>query len=235
MSDFEWSLSVRFDESVLLWHIATDLCFHWPDQSTETLASTQLALANARYTSNYMIYLLFIQPELLIPGARSTLFSSAIDDIELLLGNSTETFDEERSIARAIIEAAKTERHTSTNVHQACMLAEALMNLDVKKRLDVIHSVWVEMLCYSISRRSGYLQAKSTGEGTDNLHYIWLLWAFMGMETWVDRHHRLEPFKEDRAAGVGGGEGEYCAGESSSSGTHTTTYQAGQSEEITEN
>ncbi|GJM90039.1 hypothetical protein PR202_ga06278 [Eleusine coracana subsp. coracana] len=224
MSDFGWSLSVRFDESVLLWHIATDLCFHWPDQSPEILASTQLA----RYISNYMIYLLFIQPELLIPGARSTLFSSAIDDIEsLLLGSSKETFDEEGSIAQAIRKATKTERRTSTNVHQACMLAEVLMNLDEKERLNVIHSVWVEMLCYSISRRSGYMIAKSMGEGTDSLQSIWLLWAFMGMETWVDRHHRLERSKEDRAAGVGGGEGEYCAGESSSSGTHTTTYQAG--------
>ncbi|GJN18828.1 hypothetical protein PR202_gb06031 [Eleusine coracana subsp. coracana] len=184
------------------------------------------------YISNYMIYLLFIEPELLIPGARSTLFSNAIDDIESVLRDtSKEAFDQEGSIARAIMKAAKPER---TVVHQACMLTEALMKLDDEKRRDVIYRVWLEMLCYSISMRSGYMIAKSMGEGTDSLQSIWLLWAFMGMETWVDRHHRLE-YSKNRGAGVGGGKGEYSVGGSSCSGRHTTAYQAGQSDEITEN
>ncbi|KAK3155854.1 hypothetical protein QOZ80_2AG0099530 [Eleusine coracana subsp. coracana] len=187
MSDLGWSLNMGFDESVLLWHIATDLCFHHcrqegPNQSPEILKPTQFA--------------------------RSTLFSNAIDDIESVLRDtSKEAFDQEGSIARAIMNAAKPER---TVVHQACMLTEALMKLDDRNREYVIFHVWFEMLCYSISRRSGYMIAKSMGEGTDSLHSIWLLWAFMGMETWVDRHHRLE-YSKNRGAGIGG-KGEYSVG-----------------------
>ncbi|CAL4966914.1 unnamed protein product [Urochloa decumbens] len=233
MEEIGWSLSTRFDESVLVWHIATDLCLHYPTENPQILGATELS----RHISNYMMYLLFTQPEVLIPGARPSLYSSASDEIDLLLGNS-EALDGEESIARAILKAKKTTE--GTLVHRACKLAEALMGLDQNTRCRVIQGVWTEMLCYSVSRRRGYLQIKSMGGGKDILVHVWVLWAFMGMETWVERYHRFEHSEEDGGAGgvgaaaaVGGGEEAYCMGVSSSSGSHTSSWEADQSEGIT--
>jgi len=47
----------------------------------------------------------------------------------------------------------------------------------------VIQGVWVEMLCFSAGRCRGYLHAKSLGKGGEYLSYVWLLLAYMGMET----------------------------------------------------
>ncbi|CAN6215944.1 unnamed protein product [Urochloa humidicola] len=190
MKQIGWSLSTCFDESVLLWHIATDLCFHNSAENPQILGATELS----RHISNYMIYLFSTQPEMLIPGARSSLYSSASDDIDLLLANSEAALDGEESIARAILKANKTSE--GTLVHRACKLAEALMKLHENSRWSLIQCVWTEMLCYSISRRRGYLQIKSMGKGNDVLVLVWILWAFMGMETWVERYHRFEHFEE---------------------------------------
>ncbi|CAL5049464.1 unnamed protein product [Urochloa decumbens] len=297
MKEMGWSLSTRFDESVILWHIATDLCFHLPNESPQRVATdhmiqtTQLseeAIRVTRHISNYMIYLLVTQPELLIPGTRPALFAIASDDIELILGNtSKEALDGEENIARAIMNATRSEGSAIINatttegteteseateaeaieieeteaegteseaieieeteakgtlVHQTCKLAEALLKLDENIRWNLIQWVWMEMLCYSVSRRRGYLQAKSIGEGTDNLVHVWVLWALMGMETWVERYHRFEHSEEDggaaaggvgAAAAVRGGEEAYCVGVSSSSGSHTSSWEADQSERIT--
>ncbi|CAN6215943.1 unnamed protein product [Urochloa humidicola] len=268
MEKIGWSVRTHFDESVLLWHIATDLCFHNPNRSPQSTqastATTQLRepaepllapLINkenteflppplvSRAISNYMIYLLLNQPEMLIPGARSALFSNAGDYIESLLKNSDAALDgEEKSIAKAIIiQAKKTEDGLATEteallsktedtlVFRACKLTEALMELGEERMWLVIQGVWTEMLCYSVSRRRGYLQAKYMAERRDCLDFVWVFWAFMGMETWVERYHRLEFYsKEDEAAegagaagpeGVRGGQVGYYVGESSSGHT----------------
>ncbi|KAF8653099.1 hypothetical protein HU200_062541 [Digitaria exilis] len=64
------SLQRSFDESVLIWHLATDFCLHLTNPSDE---SHEVA-SHCRVMSNYMVYLLFVNPEMLMPGARRFLF-----------------------------------------------------------------------------------------------------------------------------------------------------------------
>jgi hypothetical protein len=83
-----WSFKMPFDESVLIWHIATDLCFYHP--STSPQGRQGEATQRSREISNYMIYLLLTRPEMLMLGTRSGLFTSASDLIGDNVGHSKE-------------------------------------------------------------------------------------------------------------------------------------------------
>jgi hypothetical protein len=93
-----WTFNLPFDEYVLLWHIATDLFLHHSSSSTNntTTASSSQSQdtiesrrSNSEIISNYMVYLLFICPDMLIPaGTRSELFMLACDEIESMINES---------------------------------------------------------------------------------------------------------------------------------------------------
>ncbi|CAN6167990.1 unnamed protein product [Urochloa humidicola] len=203
-----WSLQqVPFDWSVLVWHLATELCLHHP--TTSSTAAVELPAARfSKLISNYMIYLLFIRPEMLMPGTRQGLFTATCYDIGLMLkrGNEPPPTDA-RTVAQQIL---RTSQSTPTAdigimVPGACKLAKELMELldDEEERWKVIQGVWVEMLCCSASSCRGYLHAKSMGEGMEFLTYIWLLLSRMGMETFPDKFQRPEPGQgEEIAAGA---------------------------------
>ncbi|KAF7067359.1 hypothetical protein CFC21_073257 [Triticum aestivum] len=94
--DQEWGLNRSFDESVLLWHIATDLCFY---QKGDTSASRGDA-TKCREISNYMVYLLFVHPEMLLPGTRRNLFKAANAELE-------EIFKDDKPLLKAILKGGK--------------------------------------------------------------------------------------------------------------------------------
>ncbi|XP_020183968.1 uncharacterized protein [Aegilops tauschii subsp. strangulata] len=218
----EWGLNRSFDESVLLWHIATDLCFY---QKGDTSASHGNA-TECREISSYMIYLLFVKPEMLLPGARRSLFKTANAELEeflkddeasvmeILKGKGTlpeET--EKRFVDRIVVKLQRTEcREEVTGctelppdaekypalrqgliIHDAWKISKMLLALgDEKKMWEVIEGVWVEMLCFSASRCRGFLHARSLGTGGELLTYIWLLLSHMGMETLPERVQRRD-------------------------------------------
>lgn len=200
---------MAFDRSVLLWHIATDLCFHHQN----TTPHGQECAAPSRVISNYMAYLLSIRPEMLMLGTRNGIFTVACDDVELMMGG--ELAPDIRGLAQGILHRAQQPPSSQASkigalVPNACRLAEALMELqDEGERWEVVQGVWVEMLCYSAGRCRGYLHAKNMSEGPELLSYVWLLLSFMGMETSADRYQKPGPpeTKEEEEGGDDGGEG----------------------------
>jgi len=149
-----WSLKVPFDRSVLVWHIATELCAYHP----RTSAQGQADLARySRAISNFMIYLLFVQPEMLMPGTRQGLFTAACNETELMLSYLSEpTLTNEVHVAEQILATARFPLvYPGTLVPEARDLAEELMGLldNEEERWKVIQGVWVEMLCCSATHQ----------------------------------------------------------------------------------
>ncbi|KAM0912016.1 hypothetical protein ACQ4PT_013077 [Festuca glaucescens] len=213
-----WSLEMSFDRSVLLWHIATNLCFH----HQSTTSHGEECAARSRVISNYMAYLLSTRPEMLMPGTRNNIFTVACDDVELMLGLIGELPLDERGIAQGILMGAQRPLVDGGNiigalVPNACKLAEALMEMrDEGQRWKVVQGVWVEMLCYSAGRCRGYMHAKNMNEGPELLSHIWFLLSFMGMETFADWFQKLEPLgtREEKNEEEGSDDGEGRAAES---------------------
>jgi len=161
-----------------------------------------------------MIYLLFIRPEMLMPGTRQGLFMATCHDIGLMLKGENEPLSADaRTVAQQILRTSQSSSigDIGTMVPGACKVVKELMELleDEEERWKVIQGVWVEMLCSSASSCRGYLHAKSMGEGVEFLTFVWLLLSRLGMETFADKFQRLEPGQGqggDLAAGVSASE-----------------------------
>ncbi|KAG2636799.1 hypothetical protein PVAP13_2NG473303 [Panicum virgatum] len=194
------SLRVPFAESVLLWHIATDLCFyHHHDVpgpgAWRTASRHHQKAARCREMSNYMVHLLCENPQMLMVGARRHLFNDAYEELCKIFGNETSTPKDEKELAQRIIakgDSRQGEGEGGGFVHDARALAEALLALGDDAMWEAIEGVWVEMLCFSAGRCRGYLHAKALGTGGEFLNYVWLLMSYMGMETLAERMQRAE-------------------------------------------
>ncbi|XP_025809904.1 uncharacterized protein LOC112887843 isoform X2 [Panicum hallii] len=246
--DLGWSIKGPFDESVLLWHIATDFCcflrsfpdhrcayakipsiwlylvseriwkriWKWNthlDQGTRSTCGelTACKAVLCRQMSNYMMYLLFVNPEMLLPGTRRNLFTTAYDELKVILRDNEPAIVKEEGLMQRVIstmqdrskKASEEELETSFEekskggskgsfIEDAWALAQGLLDLGDDKMWEVIQGVWVEMLCFSASRCRGYLHAKALSSGGEFLSYVWLLMSYMGMETFTERLQREE-------------------------------------------
>ncbi|XP_066357905.1 uncharacterized protein [Miscanthus floridulus] len=190
-----------FDASVLIWHIATDLCFRsrppkhfsWRPPRAEVLREVC-----TEAISNYMAYLLVHRPEMLMAGSRQHLFTEATQHMERIFREGTRDFRPnlrekqpfDDAILEMIMEKAARLKHNDQYaiINDACMLAKELLGIQEEKtRWELMHRVWVGMLCYSASMCRGYLHAKSLGEGGEFLSYVWLIISLRGAKTLADK------------------------------------------------
>ncbi|CAL4899254.1 unnamed protein product [Urochloa decumbens] len=81
------SLRGSFDRSVLVWHIATDLCFRveGPPPANTDDDTLWLSIKCTEAISNYMARLLNSHPDMLLTGSRQHLVSEAMDEFEAIL------------------------------------------------------------------------------------------------------------------------------------------------------
>ncbi|KAM0851820.1 hypothetical protein ACQ4PT_052172 [Festuca glaucescens] len=117
-----WSLEGAFDESVLLWHLTTDLCYYIdtgasPSQCTQDSCPVVYActawcrgsehhegVVRCREMSNYMMYLLYVNPEMLMAGTRRNLFTAAYDELMgIITVGDNKSHVEERDLTQRII------------------------------------------------------------------------------------------------------------------------------------
>ncbi|VAH12889.1 unnamed protein product [Triticum turgidum subsp. durum] len=197
----EWSLRRPFDESVLLWHLATDLCLYHRGAVVKG-EDTSPHRRCSREISNYMMYLMFVNPEMLMTGTKSSLFHTTCHELKQMLDNEDDkTPLEDREMIKRLINQAQNGTKCPGIVLEAWELTRSLVGLGDKKMWRVIQGVWVEMLCFSAGRCRGYLHAKNLGKGGEYLSYVWLLLSHMGMETLAERVQRTElPEEGDRGA-----------------------------------
>uniref|UniRef100_A0A0D3F311 DUF4220 domain-containing protein n=1 Tax=Oryza barthii TaxID=65489 RepID=A0A0D3F311_9ORYZ len=228
-----WSVAkLPFDEAVLVWHVATDICLHCTQNIDIDISSSPAAgadeVAAVTEISNYMMYLLAFQPNMLMPGARQGLFTAARHEIMHAIRHQGRHQQQlsERDLARCLAGGDDDDEYSTPTTEEqagagsrllerkggggggrhlahAQRLASAMMKLDAGKRLRVIGGVWVEMICYSASRCSGSLHLKILGVGGGEfLTVVWLLLHRMGMEVLADKLHRPELARDEPDAVV---------------------------------
>ncbi|RLN05590.1 uncharacterized protein C2845_PM13G02870 [Panicum miliaceum] len=186
-----WSIEKPFDESVLLWHVATDFCIHRRGKGAPM--DSKFAASLPEKISNYMMYLLSAKPEMLLPGSRATLFNTAYKKLNgILQGDGGVSASNKEQLVEKIISKAENPDEEGF-LRDAWLLAQALMQLgDDDKMWEVIRGVWVEMLCFSAGRCRGYLHAKSLCNGGEYLTFVSLLISHAGLEIFLDKQQRVK-------------------------------------------
>ncbi|CAL5035502.1 unnamed protein product [Urochloa decumbens] len=115
------SIKKPFDESVITWHVATDFCFYHKGTSSNLESATL-----CKQISNYMMHLLFSNPEMLMPGSRGKLFKAAYGGLEIILQGEDVSRLEGRQIDEMIIDELESRQGI---IRDAWVLAGELMRL----------------------------------------------------------------------------------------------------------
>jgi hypothetical protein len=98
-----------------------------------------------------MIYLLFICPEMLIPGASQDLFILACDDIEHIIKNQPRPSLDERSIAQCVLcmgqdgDECMRESRMISHAYKLAKCSLTSINNDTQMWEMILRRVWVEI------------------------------------------------------------------------------------------
>ena len=190
-----WSIEdAEFDQSILLWHIATDLRYYGTDEdSNDNISENSSSKENSKLLSDYMLYLLVMRPFMLPNGIGQIRFQDTCAEAE-------EFFEERKSITN-VNKACKLLLKVSTEIppsevkgdrsksvlFDACVLAEDLRSLEDQpnwgreKVWELVSHVWVEMLSYAASQCQINQHTQQLSRGGELLTHVWLLMAHLGI------------------------------------------------------
>ncbi|XP_077241477.1 uncharacterized protein LOC143881995 [Tasmannia lanceolata] len=178
-----WSIEVEFDESVLLWHIATDLCH---DKDKDNILTLESYFKISKELSEYMLYLLVFRPFMLTAGIGQIRFqdtrAEAKKFFQRTTGEKTEACTKLLSVETKVKPILVKGDRSKSVLFNACRLAKELLKLKaINNRWKIICHVWVEMLSYAASQCRGNYHAQRLSVGGELLTHIWFLMAHLGI------------------------------------------------------
>ncbi|RVW92004.1 hypothetical protein CK203_030193 [Vitis vinifera] len=180
-----WSTGGDFDKSILLWHLATDLCYY-TDLNKKSSPAENSNRKASKLLSDCMVYLLVKHPVMLPDGIGQIRFQDSCSE-------ATEIFqcvkDRIQACKRLFLQPplkVKGDRSKSV-LSDACRLAESLQSLEkeeewnCEKKWEMMSRVWVEMLCYAACHCPQNRHAEELKNGGELLTHVWLLMAHFGI------------------------------------------------------
>ncbi|KAF4399370.1 hypothetical protein G4B88_022453 [Cannabis sativa] len=184
-----WSVMGEFDESVLLWHIATNLCYN-----TDVDEGLNDRKEISKYLSEYMMYILLTRPFMLPNGIGQIRFQDTCAEAVKFLEERKSIVNNEKTACDALLKVStkilpsevKGDRCKSV-LFDACRLVHGLKTLETdrkwekKKKWELICNVWVEILSYAASQCQKNQHVQQLRRGGELLTHVWLLMAHLGI------------------------------------------------------
>ncbi|KQK05609.1 uncharacterized protein LOC100822318 [Brachypodium distachyon] len=205
------SVSRDFDESVLLWHVATHLCLAEDRAAVITHSSTTTARERlvdrkriSRCLSEYMLYLLIKQSDMLSAVAgigliryrdtcsEARLFFESIDvsrwhflgDEEacrILLSSVNQATEDVEKPSTGVKDKEEDTDESRSVLLDALMLAAELNKLDEETRWQVVAGVWGEMLTFVACRGRGNTHVQQLSHGGELVTMVSFLMNHLGL------------------------------------------------------
>ncbi|KAK1578152.1 hypothetical protein Q3G72_027954 [Acer saccharum] len=194
---FCWSTTdVEFDHSLLLWHIATDLCYYsdLDDTDGDDVNKLDSKCRNSKCLSDYMLYLLVFNPSMLPEGIGEIRYRDTFAEVlrffmyEEVSYSSHVTFKHREKYIRKseackaflqvnFDEEAKRKKGDKSQslLFYGCSLAKQLKSLNHPNKWEVISEVWVEMLTYASNKCRWKEHGQQLRKGGELLTHVRLL------------------------------------------------------------
>ncbi|XVE68230.1 hypothetical protein DITRI_Ditri09bG0051700 [Diplodiscus trichospermus] len=202
---FKWStIEVEFDHSLLLWHIATQLCY-WDDVKKWTNSPESLNKYSkvSKCLSDYMLYLLVMYPNMLPEGIGQIRYRDTHSEASRFflqrrreIGTKVEGACHELYEADTdLLEEVKGDE-TKSVLFYGSRLAKQLQSLESEedwecgKKWEMINKVWVEMLAYAAVNCGWKEHGQQLRRGGELLTHVCLLMANLGLS----EQYRLHKF-----------------------------------------
>ncbi|KAH6784851.1 hypothetical protein C2S52_009810 [Perilla frutescens var. hirtella] len=173
----------EYDESLLLWHIATELCYFTSSGGNENREFCKVL-------SDYMLYLLVMRPTLMstVAGIAQIRFQDTCKEANKFFKRWQSEIKTDKQACDKLL-AVKTvvkpnevkgDRSKSL-LFDACILANDLKKLSEDKRWEMMSRVWVELLSYGASRCRASDHARQLSHGGEFITFVWLLMVHFGL------------------------------------------------------
>lgn len=185
------SIETAFDKSILVWHIATDICYHRHSDENESSErqchsnndETPDCRSGSKLISDYMMYLLVIRPKMLSTTTGSIVFRHACRRVKKIRRSAEIT---ESQLADSIFNHVQSSRSSSLGHEQETLVtsgwdvisdAQGLARnlLARPDRWELMNSVWMEMLCYAGANSRSSYHAEQVRRGGELITLVWLL------------------------------------------------------------
>ncbi|KAM4110702.1 hypothetical protein ACJW30_05G011800 [Castanea mollissima] len=157
-----WSVEVEFDQSILIWHIATDLCYHLDCRGQDNPVSK---CELSKWLSQYMLYILC--PLMLPSGIGMIRFRDTCAEI-------TQFFFKERESGMMLLKM-------NTQVPPNKVKGDRSKTVFFDAYRLASDNVWVEMLTNAACHCRGNYHAQKLKHGGELLTHVWLLMAHFGL------------------------------------------------------
>ncbi|XP_010441715.1 PREDICTED: uncharacterized protein LOC104724856 [Camelina sativa] len=191
-----------YGQSLLVWHIATELLY----QTDETREGTNVNHSNREFSkilSDYMIYLLMMQPTLMsaVVGNGKIRFRDTCEEAKRffyrrhILDRFRNMVTDAKGASLAILSVAAPAKAETMDVKgdrsksvlfDGAKLAKELNGLsknegDQANMWKVVSQVWVELLCYAATKCGAIEHAAQLSKGGELISFVWLLMAHLGL------------------------------------------------------
>lgn len=172
------TVNVEIYQSIIIWHIATDLCFYTDSGENET--TNNLHREVSKDISDYMMYILVMCPFVLSTG-------NAILSFENTCAWVRNFFEEKKLTKLPKAEACAmliSEYETSSDKVDNYLLTESLLSLAVilanklspmDGKWEILSKFWMENLAYVSTLCQGNNHAQQLRKGGEFLTHVWLL------------------------------------------------------------
>ncbi|KAG2666285.1 hypothetical protein I3760_15G051000 [Carya illinoinensis] len=185
----EYIENFTFDESLLLWHIATELCFR--DELEGVSHGSQFDLKFiSKLVSDYMLYLLVMKPSMMsaVAGIGQIRYRDTCAEAKRFFHNKglgpnnieKEACENLLAVNTDVKPAHVKGDRSKSVLFDACMLAKELQKFKEMK-WEVISRVWVEMLSYASNHCRPNAHAQQVSRGGQLINLVWLLMAHFGL------------------------------------------------------
>ncbi|OWM77567.1 uncharacterized protein LOC116209132 [Punica granatum] len=194
VSLMQYVKNVEYDQSILLWHIATDLCYYTEEENSLNEQNNEREFS--KMLSDYMLYLLVRQPKMMsaVAGIGQIRFRDTHAEAKKFFDRgglaSVATEDEKmKKACKKVLDvntdvrpiAVKGDRSKSV-LFDASILAKELKKLDNQMdKWKVMCKVWVELLSYAASHCRADTHAHVLSKGGEFVTVVWLLMAHLGI------------------------------------------------------
>ncbi|KAK2640120.1 hypothetical protein Ddye_027915 [Dipteronia dyeriana] len=201
---------VTYDESLLLWHIATELLYHTeeegtrhnnedmekgenedngPKESKEVTGNKHLKFS--KLLSDYMLYLLVMHPTMMSveAGIGKIRFRDTCAEANRLFTSKDLGPNEEKEACQEILDVnlyvepvtkVKGDRSKSV-LFDASKLAQELDDNEKENKWELLSKIWLEMLSYAACNCIARTQAQQVSKGGELISFVWLLMAHFGI------------------------------------------------------
>ncbi|XP_031272925.1 uncharacterized protein LOC116131417 [Pistacia vera] len=185
-NEFRWStIEVEFDYSLLLWHIATDLCYYHDFYNLEEGRELPPECKISKWLSDYLLYLLVIYSTMLPKGIGEMRYKDTCLEVRFLREKKVGSSTEISKVYKALLDESALDQHIqnkgsslSVLVH-GCMLAKQLQGLNIlvddsgrNRKWEVISEVWMEMLGHAANHCGWKEHGEQLMNGGELLTYV---------------------------------------------------------------